>query len=216
MKAVIFDMDGLMFDTENVFMQGCEVVGERMGIKNLREVAMLTLGANKEASDRIFQRELGEQFELEQFRSYIKEYLHDFFTNNHVPVKKGLYILLEYLKKEGYHMAVASSTQQSEVMRRLEDAKIRDYFDAVIGGDMIQKSKPEPDIYLTACKAISQKPEDCYALEDSRNGLLAAFRAGCKAIMVPDLWQPDQEILEIITTKCDDLEKVKEYIEFMK
>lgn len=74
---------------------------------------------------------------------------------------------------------------------------------------MIKKSKPEPDIYLKVCELLEVNPNECYALEDSKNGLLSAHRAGCKPIMVPDLWQPDEEILNIIIGKYLDLEQVK-------
>ncbi len=87
-----------------------------------------------------------------------------------------------------------------------------DFFMAVVGGDRISRSKPEPDIYLKACELLGEKPADCYALEDSRNGLLAAHRAGCIPLMVPDLWEPDEEIQEIIAGKFDDLAQVKDYL----
>lgn len=89
---------------------------------------------------------------------------------------------------------------------------IFDYFSVVVCGDMINKSKPEPEIYLKACELLQEKPEDCYALEDSKNGLLSAYRAGCKPIMVPDLWQPDEEITRLLLGKFSDLEEVKEYL----
>ncbi|MDE7288526.1 MAG: HAD family hydrolase [Oscillospiraceae bacterium] len=84
-----------------------------------------------------------------------------------------------------------------------------DYFVGTVCGDMVENSKPAPDIYYKACEILGVPPEECFALEDSKNGLLAAYRAGCKPIMVPDLWQPDEETLKIITAKYDDLEQVK-------
>ena len=77
---------------------------------------------------------------------------------------------------------------------------------------MVSKSKPELDIYLKACETLQVNPQECYALEDSRNGLLAAHRAGCKVIMVPDLWHPDEEIQRILFGKCSDLEEVKAFL----
>ena len=128
---------------------------------------------------------------------------------NKVPVKPGLYQLLEYLKKINCKMAVASSSPRWEVESHLKDAGIREYFCDIVCGDMIKKSKPAPDIYLRACELLKAEPGDCYALEDSKSGLLSAYRAGCRPIMVPDLWQPDEEILKIIVGKYDDLEQVK-------
>lgn len=110
-------------------------------------------------------------------------------------------------------MAVASSSPKWEVEQHLKDAGIREYFSVIICGDMIEKSKPAPDIYLKACEFLNTKPEECYALEDSKNGLLSAFYAGCRTIMIPDLWQPDEQILRILTGKYDDLEQVKKAFE---
>lgn len=91
----------------------------------------------------------------------------------------------------------------------MNDAEVFDYFSVIVCGDMVSKSKPEPEIYQKACELLGEKPQDCFALEDSRNGILSAYRAGCRTIMVPDLWQPDEEILSLIAGKYDDLEQVK-------
>ena len=95
----------------------------------------------------------------------------------------------------------------------LKDAAVSDYFQAVVCGDMVTRSKPDPEIYLKACELLGENPQDCFALEDSRNGILSAHRAGCRTIMVPDLWQPDGEILSVIAGKYDDLEQVKAALE---
>ena len=88
-----------------------------------------------------------------------------------------------------------------------------EYFDAVICGDMVEKSKPEPEIYLKACEALGVEPAEALALEDSRNGLLSAHRAGMKVIMVPDLWEADEEVKGFLWNMCNDLEEVKEFLE---
>jgi len=106
-------------------------------------------------------------------------------------------------------MVVASSSPRWEVEKHLKDAGVKDYFLDIVCGDMIENSKPAPDIYLKARELIGVEPKKCYALEDSKNGLLSAYRAGCKPIMIPDLWQPDEEIMKVIVAKYDDLEQVK-------
>ena len=106
-------------------------------------------------------------------------------------------------------MSVASSSPRWEVEKHLRSAKIADYFVGIVCGDMIENSKPAPDIYLKACEILGAAPEGCFALEDSKNGLLAAHRAGCKPIMIPDLWQPDEDTLRIIIAKYDNLEQMK-------
>lgn len=213
MNAVVFDMDGLMFDTERICVQAWDYAGEKMGIGKAGYMVLKTLGMNRVETGEMWKREFEERYDEQELHRYSHEFTSGYYKENALPVKKGLYILLDYLKSSGYKMAVASSSQRSEIEEHLRDARVSEYFQVVIGGDMIKRSKPDPEIYLKACEALSEVPEDCYALEDSKNGLLAAHRAGCIPLMVPDLWEPDDEILEIIAGEFDDLEKVKEYIE---
>lgn len=212
MKAVVFDMDGLMFDTERVFAMAWDYVGEKMGLGKAGYMGLKTLGLNVEKSQQVWKEEFGDKYDPVTMRKLTKEFLTKYYSENKVPVKKGLYILLEYLKSAGYKLAVASSSPKWEVEDHMKEAGVLDYFDAIVCGDMVSKSKPEPDIYLKACEALQISTKNTYALEDSRNGLLSAYRAGCKVIMVPDLWQPDEEIEKILFAKMNDLEEVKEFL----
>jgi len=212
MKAVVFDMDGLMFDTERVFVKAWDYAGEKMGLGKTGYMVLKTLGVNVNASKQIWIEEFGERYNEEELRKYSKEFISDYYSKNKVPVKKGLYVLLDYLKRNGYKLAVASSTKRSEVEHHLKEAGVFDYFETVICGDMVEKSKPEPDIYLTACEAIGVEPAEAVALEDSKNGLLSAHRAGMKVIMVPDLWEADEEVKSFLWNICGDLEEVKEFL----
>lgn len=213
MKAVVFDMDGLMFDTENVAILAWDYAGEKMGLGKTGYMVYKTLGMNVKMSGQVWVKEFGAQYNEEDLWKYTREFMHDFYSKNRVPVKKGLYVLLDYLKNHGYKLAVASSTSQHGVERNLKDAGVFDYFDAVICGDMVTKSKPEPEIYLKACETLGVKPAEALALEDSRNGLLSAHRAGMKVIMVPDLWEADEEVKGFLWNMCEDLEQVKEFLE---
>lgn len=212
MKAFIFDMDGLMFDTERVFVGAWDYAGEKMGLGKSGYMCMKTLGMNTPACEQAWRDEFGEDVDIAAMWVYSREYLDDYYSKYAVTVKKGLYDLLTYLKRKGYKLAVASSTKREKVERHLTSTNVRQYFDAVIAGDMVEKSKPEPDIYLKAAAALGVKPEECYALEDSRNGLLSANAAGCKAIMVPDLWQPDDVVKQFILGPFDDLLQVRDWL----
>lgn len=209
MRAVIFDMDGLMFDTERVFIEAWDYAGEKIGIGKAGYMTLKTLGISVVMSRGLWVKEFGEQYNEQELRRHTKEFLTKYYAENKVPVKKGLSILLKYLKDNSYKLAVASSSPRWEVESHLNDAEVFDYFSAIVCGDMVSKSKPEPEIYQKACELLGEKPQDCFALEDSRNGILSAYRAGCRTIMVPDLWQPDEEILSLIAGKYDDLEQVK-------
>lgn len=210
---VIFDMDGLMFDTERVFVKAWDYAGEKIGVGKAGYMVYKTLGMNIKASYNVWKTEFGDRYQEEELRKYTKEFLQKYYAENKVPVKKGLYVLLDYLKKSGVKMAVASSSPRWEVEKHLNDAGIYDYFVGIVCGDMIQNSKPDPEIYLKACELLERKPSECLALEDSKNGLLSAHQAGCKPIMVPDLWQPDEETEKILYAKFEDLEMVKDFLE---
>lgn len=212
-KYIVFDMDGLMFDTERVFVLAWDYAGEKMGVGKAGYMVEKTLGMNAAASYQVWEEEFGERYDNDKLRQLTKEFLQNYYAGNKVPVKKGLYVLLEYLGQALYKMAVASSSPRWEVEKYLKEAEIENYFEGIVCGDMVEHSKPDPEIYRKACELLGCAPKDCLALEDSRNGLFSAYRAGCRPIMVPDLWQPDEETEKILYAKFADLEKVKEFLE---
>ena len=212
MKAFIFDMDGLMFDTERVFIGAWDYAGEKMGLGRTGYMVMRTLGMNTESCNQAWRDEFGADVDLDALWAYSREYLEDYYRKYAVSVKPGPYDLLTYLRSKGYKLAVASSTKRAKVEQHLASASVRQYFDAVICGDMVEKSKPEPDIYLKAAAALGIPPEDCCAREDSRNGLLSAHAAGMQAIMVPDLWQPDDTVKQFILGPFESLLVVRDWL----
>lgn len=213
MNAVIFDMDGLMFDTERICVKAWDYAGEKAGLGKTGYMVYKTLGMNIIMSRNVWLDEFGDKYDEQNLRKYTKEFLTEYYSKNKVPVKKGLYMLLGYLKEQNYKLAVASSSPKWEVESHLKDTEVFEYFNVIVCGDMVSKSKPEPEIYLKACELLDERPENCYALEDSQSGLLSAHRAGCKPIMIPDLWQPDEEIQNILFAKFEDLEQVKVFLE---
>lgn len=208
MKAVIFDMDGVLFDTESVCMKAWDYAGELMGVGKAGYMVLKTLGMNADKAIEIIRDEFGEDFDAVKFKQTGREYSYHYFNTYGVPEKPGLYEILDYLKNKGYKIALASSTNSQSVHHHLKEKDIEKYFDAVICGDMVEKSKPEPDIYLKACAEISENPADCVAIEDSKNGLLSAHRAGMQVIMVPDLWQGEAETDSFLMAKCKNLTEI--------
>lgn len=207
-RAVVFDMDGLMFDTERLCALAWDEAGRRMGIGPVGFMNQKTLGLTRTMARRVWRRDFGEAFDFDTLDQYTRAFFDRYYTQYGVPVKPGLHELLAYLKEKRYKTAVASSTQENEVKRCLKSAGVAACFDAVIGGDRLQASKPAPDIYLMACAELEERPEDCMALEDSRNGILSASRAGLKAVMIPDRWQPDAETQALLYAKCKRLDEV--------
>lgn len=208
MKAVIFDMDGVLFDTESLCMKAWDYAGEKLGIGPAGYMVLKTLGVNAQAAIGILKKEFGEDFNAEEFKKIGRDFSYDYFEKYGMPMKKGVTDILGYLTSKKYKIALASSTSTKSVMHHLYDTKIKDYFDVIVCGDQIERSKPEPDIYLKAAELLGLAPEVCYAVEDSKNGLLSAHRAGCQVIMVPDLWQGDDEVDSFILAKCSDLNEV--------
>ena len=212
MKAFIFDMDGLMFDTERVFIGAWDYAGEKLGLGKAGYMLMRTLGMNTDSCNQAWRDEFGADVDIAAMWNYSREYLEDYYSKHAVAVKPGLYELLEYLRGKGYRLAVASSTKRAKVEQNLVSTNVRGYFDVVIAGDMVERSKPEPDIYLRAAAELNVKPEDCIALEDSRNGLLSAHAAGMPVIMVPDLWQPDETVKQFILGPFGSLLAVRDWL----
>lgn len=206
---VIFDMDGLMFDTEKVFIKAWDYAGEMIGIGKAGYMVYKTLGMSITAAYDIWKKEFGDRYDQAELKKYSKAFLKKYYEENDVPVKHGLYVLLDYLRGVDCKMAVASSSNRWEVEGHLKSAGVSDYFMGIVCGDMIRNSKPAPDIYIKACEILGAEPEDCFALEDSKNGILSAYRAGCRPIIVPDIWQPDEETLQMTAANYDDLEQVK-------
>ncbi len=211
-KAAVFDMDGLMFDTERLAMAAWDYAGEKMGLGKAGYMVMKTLGVTAERADEIWREEFGSNVDTKAMRRYGREFTDNFYEHNKVPVKYGLYELLDWLKSSGIKTAVASSSTRRAVLRNLESAGITDKFDIIVSGEMATRSKPAPDIYLKACELLGENPNDCIALEDSRNGLWAAHNAGCRVIMVPDLWKADEETEKILWKKLGSLLEVRDFL----
>ena len=127
MKAFIFDMDGLMFDTERVFVAAWDYAGEQMGLGKTGYMVMKTLGSNTEECNRIWREEFGADLNIEALWNHTRTFVEDYYSRYTVSAKKGLYDLLTYLKRKGYKLAVASSTKREKVERHLVSANVRQF-----------------------------------------------------------------------------------------
>lgn len=213
MKGVVFDMDGLMLDTERVSALAFDYAGELTGIGPAGYITERILGFSAEASRKVWRAEFGDRYDEERFNGYVREFKWRYYETHPIPVKPGLTELLQYLSAGGYKLAVASSTERETVERELSEVGVLSFFDAVVCGDMVTKSKPDPEIYLRACESLGLLPQECTALEDARAGIMSATAAGCRVIMVPDLWQPDAETRESVYAVCRDLHEVRRLFE---
>lgn len=209
-KAVVFDMDGLMFDSEKEVQYAWDVTGQEMGYGKLGHNIFLTLGLNKDSRERYFKEHYGWDFPFDAFQERYRTVVDEYTRIHGSPAKPGLYELLDSLKERGVPMAVATSSTPRHAARYLKNGRAEGYFQAIITGDMVTKAKPDPQIYLLACEKLGVDPKDALALEDSYNGLRSAHSAGMKAVMVPDLLKDSTPVDDIIYAKVDTLLDVKE------
>lgn len=213
MEAVVFDMDGIIFDSEVLVIETWRIVAERYGIPNIELACRDCLGLNSVMSREVFRRHYGDEFPYEYYKKQMSALFHERAAGGKLPQKPGIKALLRYLRKKGVKTAVASSTRKEIVYRELEEGGLLSFFDQVVCGDMVEKSKPEPDIFLKACELLCVLPEKAFAIEDSYNGIRAAHTAGMKAIMVPDLMAPNEEMKELSECILPSLIEVQRYME---
>lgn len=215
-KAVIFDMDGLMLDTERYGEQFHRRALEERGLPFLEGLSAQITGRNHVQVHRILLERYGPDYPFDAVHARIAQLWDEYLDHHPVPVKPGLFPLLEYLREQSIPAAVATSTSRPIALSRLEKAGIAPYLSVMVFGDMVERSKPEPDIFLTAANKLGAKPEDTMVLEDSPNGILAAHRAGMLPVMIPDMLPPDEELLKLVYRRLERLDQVISLLEEMK
>ncbi len=211
-QTVIFDMDGVIFDSEFVVRKGWQYASQNLNLGDIDALFLQCVGANHIFTENLLKSQFGQSFSYEDFRKYTREFFYNFTEKDGLPVKKGVYELMAYLKDQQYKIGLASSSTKNYILNSLRQADLINYFDVIVSGEGLQRSKPEPDIYLMACEQIGTVPSEAYAIEDSYNGIRSASRAGMKPIMVPDLLPPTEEMEQLSTVICKDLFEVGEYL----
>lgn len=209
---VIFDMDGVIFDSERAYVNAYKMLAPKYGLDDFEQVhraCMDSIGVTREKTRLIFFDYVGHEFDYDTYREEVSEYL----LKTDYELKPGVYEIFSWLKDHDARIALASSTREASVRRSLDKAKLTSYFDVLVCGDMVSRSKPDPEIFLTAAERIGADPKDCYVIEDSYNGIRAAHAAGTHPIMVPDILQPDEEIRGLAEVVLPSLLEVKDYIE---
>ena len=213
MQAVIFDMDGVLFNTEIMSSQAWFQLAEEMHLGDITELTRDCIGRNRTDIILQFQKKFGQDFDAEEFLTKGRNLTRERIQREGLPLMKGTVEILQYLKENGYMIGVASSSSTGTVMGHMKLSGLLPYFQAIIGGDQVTLSKPRPDIYLKACETIHMPPEEVIAVEDSPNGIRAAYAAGMKPVMIPDLVQPDAEIQSLLYRKYDSLLELKHAFE---
>ena len=214
-KAVLFDMDGVIFDTEREYLKEWNKIFEKYGYEMKKEIYVSVMGRGRKKVKEIFKENFGNDLPIE--KKYIEKdkMLKEAIENNKVPLKQGALELLEFLKKNGYKTALATSAKKDRVKSQVTHAKINNLFDAIVCADDIVNSKPDPEIFLKAAEKVNIKPENCIVIEDSEAGIRAAFNAGMIAFHVKDLKEADESIIKYCDKNFENLIEIKKYIENM-
>lgn len=210
-QAVVFDMDGVIFDSEAKVVECWQVVADKYGIPDIEDACRHCLGINRDATRAYMLEAYGQDFPYDAYKREMSDLFHERYGDGRLPVKAGVREILSWIKEHGIKIALASSTRRAIVEAELKAAGLYDYFDKVICGDMVEKSKPAPDIFLKACNELGVRPCDAYAIEDSYNGVRSAQSAGLKCIMVPDLVPATDEMRELAERVLPDLTAVMVY-----
>lgn len=211
-EAVIFDMDGVLLDTEKLYKKAAFIAAEAMGSPMSEELHLKTVGVPGDAAEKIVQEGMGPQFDYARFDRAWRQWMHD-ELDRHVPVKPGVLELIAALKKAGKPFAIATSTQRDPAHRHLAAAGLIDHFDVVVTRDDVENGKPHPEPYLTAAARLGVDPAACLAIEDSHNGVRAAHAAGMHTIMVPDLLPATEAVAALCIAVMDHLDEVRAVFE---
>ena len=175
--AVVFDMDGVIFDSERAILLCWKEIAQKRGFSNIEETFYKCIGVTNARTKEIVLEDYGQDFPYDEVDSEAMVLFKERYSDGRLPLKQGVNELLEYLKDNKIKIALASSTRREKVLLQLEAAGILKYFEKIVAGDMVERSKPAPDIYLKACEELGVEPQKAYAIEDSHNGIRSASAA---------------------------------------
>lgn len=213
-KAVVFDMDGVITDTEKLYRRFQLAEGRARGVPDevMIRACERIAGGNKYTNKEPFERIVGRGIDYWEYRDKMISKLDSYIAEHGVELKYGVKETLSYLKEKRIKIGLATSTVRERAIGYLTDHDIYKYFDKLIFGDMVENGKPAPDIYLKAVSELGVLPEEAIAVEDSINGIKAAGTAGLYAVMVIDLIKPNDEIAPYVKQIYNDVTGLRELI----
>jgi HAD superfamily hydrolase (TIGR01509 family) len=211
--ALIFDMDGVIFDTERVSNLSWKLAEKEFGIHASDEFLQSLLGINRKDAAPLYEKYLGDPALGDRIYEWRHHWIEEKYTREGVPIKKGVLEIFAYLKEKHIPSALATSSPRKTVDVYFAGAKLRNDFDVVITGDTLTNGKPHPEIYLKAAQALKMDIHACMVVEDSMWGVMGGIASGAMTVMVPDLVQPNPEFTEGLFAVKDSLLDVIDLIE---
>lgn len=207
-KAVIFDLDGTLIDTEKLYRKYWPAALAHFGYDLSDERALKLRSLGRPFAPAQFQAWFGEDFDYAKVRAYRKELFEAHIAEHGVEAKPGVRELTDRLAEMGITIAIATATDPERTRRYLALAGLQGIFRTVISATMVSQGKPAPDIYRYACEQLGLEPRECLAVEDAPNGVRSAYAAGCRVVMIPDQTEPDEELLPMLYAKADSLPEI--------
>ena len=214
-KGVLFDMDGLLLDTERLYVENWMIASKEAGFPMTFEETLGLRSLDFVARQKYLEGIKGPLIKDEPIRLRMDYLTDQYIINNEARLKKGAREILAYLEKAKLKRAIASSSAMHRIERNLNSVNLLNKFDSLCSGYEVKNSKPSPDIYLYAAKSLNLDPKDCISLEDSPNGIFAGVSANTLAIVIPDLDKPSKEVLDRAYAICDSLLDVIDIIRFL-
>jgi HAD superfamily hydrolase (TIGR01509 family) len=211
-SAVLFDMDGLMLDTERLLYAAWQRAMADFGYEASEEVFLASVGTTVARTNQILRAAYGPDFPLEATNGRTGDYVWAEVDDRGAPLKPGLLALLDYLEARGIPKAVASSSERATIDRLLGSVDLLWRFAVTVAGDEVAHGKPAPDIFLLAASRLGVEPGRCLVLEDSEPGARAAHAAGMAVIIVPDLKPPSDEVARLAAAVLPDLHAVQAWL----
>ena len=204
-RGVLFDMDGLVLDTEKLYTRFWMESAQDLGYPMTLEQALGMRSLNRDAGQEKLWEYFGPGISYPDVRQHRIELMDAYISIHGIDLKPGIRELLVFLKENNILCAITSSSPMVNIQRHLAAHDLLHRFDKLCSGYDVPNGKPAPDIYLHGAAALDLKPEECLALEDSPTGILSAYQAGCLPVMIPDLDQPGEETAKFLYAKADSL-----------
>lgn len=207
-KAVLFDMDGTLIDTEKYYRMFWPLAAGEFGYEMTDEQALKLRSLGHPFAPLQFKEWFGKDVDYVAIRERRKELMSERLKEDGIKVKKGAFTILDYLKEKGILTAVVTASDLERTKEYLKEAGLYGYFDKLICATMVESGKPSPDVYEFACRELGLEPSECMAVEDSPNGVISAYRAGCRVVLVPDQTEPEEEIIPLLYATAESLDKL--------